>query len=256
MKALVTSGCSFSESSRFYQKKDNKRFSTWPSWLWRYLGEDREFISGAMGSQGNGLISRSLLYHADSALKRYRPEDILVGVMWSGTSRFDYRCSDPNRLSSKVENIDDGAMENPTGFVKEVPEKNWVIGNHHWRHRESQTYYNYFYDHTGHTIYTLEHMLRIQWYLKEKNIKYFFTLYTDFLYEDIRNRHPEIAYLYEMLDQSNFLPVTSELGWLIKEKIFPEDLARPHQNDHPTARQHEAFTKQVILPHLEAKKYI
>lgn len=256
-KILITSGCSFSENSQFYdyQKEDSYRYFTWPSWLYKYLGGDYEFSSGSMGSQGNGLISRSIIYLVDDALKRYEPEDILVGIMWSGIDRFDYRCSDTEMLSFKIENIDDGAMENPTGFVKDA-DKNWVIGNPGWQHHEAQNYYRYFYDYTGHVIYTLEHMLRVQWYLKSKNIKYFFTLYTDILYSDLKDASPEVTYLYKMLDEDNFLPVTSELGWLTKEKIFLEDFVVPDGINHPSNRQHDAFTQQVILKFLKDKKYI
>ena len=85
-KILNTSGCSFSECVTYIAGN-----GTWPRHLAKTL-EEHEHVSYAMGSQGNGLISRSIIYGVTKALQTYKPEDILVGVMWSGSNRHDFRC--------------------------------------------------------------------------------------------------------------------------------------------------------------------
>ena len=91
-KLLITSGCSFSECITVNAGK-----GTWPNHLAKML-PDYKHVSYAMGSQGNGLISRGIIYGVCEALKTHSPNEILVGVMWSGSSRHDYRCHNLNDL--------------------------------------------------------------------------------------------------------------------------------------------------------------
>ena len=248
-KILITSGCSFSECH-----SPRKAIATWPRHLEDSLKQHdfKEFMHGGLGSQGNGLISRKVIYYVTEALKNYKPNEILVGVMWSGPDRADYRCFSPDLLQFKKQNIYNGWHENPTGFVKGAPQ-NWVIMNHHWgflepRNPECIAYYENFYDKVGSIIYSIEHMLRVQWFLKQHGIKYFFTIFHDFvLNEKIDNI--EIKYLYDLLNKANFLPVSSQAEWLHKR-------CNMHLGAHPTTEEHKIFTDEIILPFLKQKNII
>jgi hypothetical protein len=100
-------------------------------------------------------------------------------------------------------------------------------------------------------IQTLEHILRVQWFLKSHNIKYMMTTYMDHVFANIKN--PECNYLYDMIDMSNFLPIKGEYEWC-KEK---SELPFPILGDsHPSTSQHHAFTLQVVIPFLKQKGYI
>ena len=164
-KILITSGCSFSECI-------STHVDTWPRHLHRTL-PGYEHKSYAMGSQGNGLISRGIIYGVIEALKTHRPEDILVGVMWSGANRHDFRCHDINELCFVQDKIHNGWIENPTSFVNDA-DKNWVILNVNWAddggNLEAETYYKMFHDQIGHSIYSIEHILRVQYFLQKYNI--------------------------------------------------------------------------------------
>jgi hypothetical protein len=109
-KLLITSGCSFSECI-------SPAVKTWPKHLAKEL-IDYTHQSYAMGSQGNGLISRGIVYGVNEALKTHSPEDILVGVMWSGTDRHDFRCTNPKLLHFVSDKVNNGWIENPTSFIK------------------------------------------------------------------------------------------------------------------------------------------
>jgi len=244
-KILITSGCSFSETKL--------QTGSWPAHLYEKLKNHNftEFKNYAMGSQGNGLISRSIIYGVLHALKTYQPQDILVGVMWSASGRMDYRIKDYDLLSF-TDNID-GWVENPTGFV-EGAKKHWMILNQSWKCKEARLYYEYFYDYIGAAIYSFEHILRTQQLLKLKNINYFFT---NFINENILYdkdlTHPEIEYLYKEIDQTNYLPVDSEQNWLCKTN------APRHCDDqliHPSKEEHKLFVDSVIYPYLTGKNII
>lgn len=250
-KILITSGCSFSECF-------HKFLDTWPRHLARLFPE-YEHKSYAMGSQGNGLISRSIIYAVSEALKTHKPEDILVGVMWSGLSRVDYRMA-PEHIN--FENNIDGWMTNPTKFMKEHDEvKNaWVILNSHWKIKEAQVYYSTFFDDIGASIYSIEHILRTQWFLKINNIKYFFTDFTnENIVYDENMSHPEIKYLYDQIDRTQYLPVRSQHDWLCDNSKFlhqwsPEKISKKYPI-HPTTDQHKEFTDNVIYPWLKERYF-
>lgn len=262
-KILITSGCSFSECL-----SDPNYLMTWPIHLHNALKPHgySTHVSKAMGSQGNGLISRGIIYAVTEALKTYSPDDILVGVMWSGSNRRDYLCQDPDLLSFGKNNTD-GWIENPTNFV-EGAEKRWVIMNQHWGYPEAKTYYKIFHSYTGDVIYSIEHILRTQYFLKSKGVKYFFTNYVDnnivdFNSQDYAEHRNEIDYLYHEIDFGNYLPVTSEHRWLINNSEWRDEYKQAHFYDgkfsdwaHPDTKLHCEFVDKVIYPYLQERKYI
>ena len=236
-KFLVTGGCSFSECI-------STHIDTWPKHLARDL-LDYKHISKAMGSQGNGLISRGIIYEVTRLLEFTNHKDILVGIMWSSPDRFDFYKKDEICFP----NVDEW-VENPTGFINEET-KNWVILNHHWKNNYAKQYYGNFYDQTGSLIYSLEHILRVQWFLKLHNIKYFMTTYTSEVLQNINQ--PDVKYLYDQIDFDYFLPTVGEYEWCQDYS----GLKFPHPGDnHPSSEQHKKFTGQVILPFLQQRKYI
>lgn len=272
-KILITSGCSFSECF-WYTNSAFKR--NWPIPLFEYLQTNCGFTdhkSSGLPSQGNGLISRKIFYDVNEALKKYDPKDILVGVMWSGANRHDFRTPDPNLLDFVINKVDNGALENPTSFVKGA-DKNWAILNINWadsHNKEASTYYRMFHDEIGSAIYSLEHILRIQHYLKSKNISYFFTDYVDhnIVYPTYRY-DPELSYLFDNIDRTNYLPVSSMFQWVVDNNIFVDEWDDFRWKEkhtaivnnkpvswntwlHPTNKQHEIFVQRIVLPFLQNK---
>ena len=254
-KILITSGCSFSECISTY-------VDTWPRHLARLL-PNYEHKSYAMGSQGNGLISRGIIYSVVEALKTYKPEDILVGVMWSGSDRHDFRCHDNHELYFVQAKIHGGWIENPTQFVNNA-NKNWAILNVNWAgdegNIEAETYYKMFHDSIGHSIYSIEHILRVQYFLQKHKIKYFFSDFSD---NNIvlggHINHPEINYLYNLIEKEYYLPVTSEHRWCYENSkhhdLWPQGWEKMHWI-HPKTEMHKEFVDRVIVPWLREKKYI
>jgi len=249
-KILLTSGCSFSECIT------PSGAGTWP----RHLSKSLDCVhkSYAMGSQGNGLISRGIIYGVTEALKIYKPEDIVVGVMWSGSNRHDFRCHNPADLQFVQDNTFNGWIENPTGFVQDAP-KNWVILNINWTdqdNKEAETYYRMFHSDIGSSIYSIEHILRTQYFLQKNGIKYFFTDYVDdnIVAKKLKT-HPEIGYLYNLIDRDYYLPVSSEYSWCVENTQYNHLWDNPNINiwEHPNSEMHKEFVDQVIMPWLKEK---
>lgn len=236
MKTLITGGCSFSECI-------STHIDTWPRHLSRLL-PDYHHISTAIGSIGNGLISRRLI--AEISRHLANKEKLLVGVIWSGPDRHEIYSSTP-----LLDKNDDGWMINPVPLRNDM-QSNWHIINHHWRNHVAVNYYKNHWDENLHTVYTLEHILRTQWFLKTNHIPYFMSMFTDEVLPRNRINTTETRHLYDLLDFDNFLPVNSELSWCQENQ---SQFADPVDH-HPTTLQHKAFTEQVIMPFLQQKKLI
>lgn len=240
MKHLITSGCSFSETHSSY-------INTWPRHLNRMLPE-YTLTNRAMSSQGNGLISRGIIYEVNEKLKTNNAEDLLVGVVWSGPSRHDYYVDSPKQFKGK--NLD-GWIDNPTDVVPGV--KQWAILNHHWKHDSSKMWYRNFYSHIGSYINTLEHILRTQWFLEKHNIKYFMSTYTAQVLPGELNDDLSTAHLYGQIDFTKFLPISGILEWSMESDWKAGDTLPSFQDahvdgQHPTTEHHKLLTEKVILP--------
>lgn len=238
-KCLVVSGCSFVPRMG------------WSYWLAEKLRI--EHLNYAVISSGNGRISRSLIYGIEQALKKYKPEEILVAAMWSSASRYEVFKETVDQ--SMIYNHSDGV--NPTNFV-EGADKNWILIHSGWNDTFSRNYYGYFYDDTGNYISTMEHILRVQWYLKLQGIDYLMSTFSTGVLpngKDIEN--PNVNYLYNMIDHSKFLPVNSCLEWCEQSGIdySPEDSKKPFTMRHPSDAQHKNFGLTVAYDFV-AKEYL
>ena len=101
---LVTGGCSFSECNSGFKE-------TWPTQLEKQINPIQSYHDG-LHCQGNGLISRKVIYRLSELLKTNKKEDLLVGLMWSSHLRHDFFHSNI-KFQSNVDNW----LHNPTGFV-------------------------------------------------------------------------------------------------------------------------------------------
>lgn len=240
-KILITGGCSFSECISTF-------IDTWPRHLARSIPEYTHIPTG-MGSQGNGLISRKVIYAVSQALKTERPEDILVGVMWSGINRHEKYSS---YHLTEFEQNKNNWQRNPTRVV-ENSNDNWYVFNHHWDIPIVKNYYRNYYDDVGAMIASIEHILKVQWFLKNNNIKYFMSTYTDEVLTNKFVNHIDVKYLYDMIDMDKFLPVSSEYAWCRDSSSF--DFLNKG-DPHPSTEQHGEFTEKVILPFLTQRQFV
>jgi hypothetical protein len=242
IKIVLTGGCSFSQ----VPNSD----VTWPVHLCEALG--LEGIHGGRGAAGNGIISRLATYNLIELLKTYKPEEILVGIMWSGADRHDMYSNDENFPHTKIFYGDDHEVyRNPLKIAGK--HKHYIL-NSHWTDESTETFFKKLHDRINMYIITIEHILRMQFMLKSMGIKYFFTSYapdTFPLPQELEN--PDLKFLYDLIDFDNFLKVQSCDHFA--KNISKYDYAR-WPDEHPSSEQHRDFTNQFILPHLVEKNYI
>lgn len=236
-KTLLVSGCSFT-------------FEPW-NWPTFVANEfDYDLINVAMGCQGNGLIFRKLIYKLDELLKTKSPEDIIVGVMWSGIDRVEFHMKDVKFPANY-----DGWKENPTCVIPGI--NTWVIGNHHWTNKYSKLWYVTYYSDIEMAIKTMEYIIFTQMYLEKHRIKYFMSTYMDIFhskYSEHITYSKEVKYLYDMIDFSKFLPVSGCHEW-VKEHYNDGGFNNPDEHGnigvHPTEFGHKMFSDEVIVPFIK-----
>jgi len=240
MNIMVASGCSFTFEDW-----------NWPTFTAQGLGLKKNLINVGMGSQGNGIISRKLLFTLDKLLETKNPDEILVGVMWSGVDRHEEYISvgghhTPPDLS-KWRDIN-GFLENPTSVTANDVRKNWVIMNPHWKDEYSMIWYKNYHSFVGSWVKTLESMLLVQYFCKEREIKYFMTTYMD-IFKYFDKKDLDLEYLYKQIDFNHFIPVDGCYEW-VKENCGHSGLPEG-SGIHPTPYGHERFSHDVILPFLK-----
>lgn len=235
---LITSGDSFSECENWYREK-NPENRTWPVHLaerWQL-----QHFSEGLGSQGNGLISRRAMYRIQQTLDICDASEILVGIMWTGRDRFDFYFSDPPVFNKNVDNW----MRNPVKILEESV-GGWLILNPHWSHEYNAPWYRHYYNETAGQIYTLEHIVNLQNYLKLKNIKYFMTDSFGATIDTIGMQNPDCKWLHRQIDKGPWLPIANQWQWIQDNCPNTEG-----NNFHPRSWQHEKFVTDMLIPWLE-----
>lgn len=247
---IITSGCSFS---------DPANLKSWPLHLGESFGVDCNHLG--LGSQGNGLIARKAIHAVHTALKDgYQPEEILVGIMWSGPDRHDLYF---RKLNYELENTDLW-IKNPTHVVENDP-GGWLIMNHHWTEKTNKIYYSQLHDFDHQRILTFEKILWVQNYLENLGIKYFMTRYMrdNYLDHPEYKSNPNIEWLEEQVNYSSWLPIQTMNDWTLSHWTIDDypmlNITLPHgqvvttRDWHPSYDMHKKFVKDVILPFIKEK---
>ena len=165
--------------------------------------------------------------------------------MWTGRDRFDFYFEQPVEFTTNI----DGWMENPTRVVDKAP-GGWVILNPHWKHEHNAPWYRHYYNEVASQIYTLEHILNLQRFLKINQVPYFMTENYGAVFSEKDKNNPNVSWLWEQIDWDCFLPIENEHAWV------NEHCPTGENNFHPRSEQHEQFVNQVILPWLKEKNLL
>lgn len=242
---LITSGCSFSECISPW-------IDTWPRHVERAIGPAQAFHEG-LGSQGNGMISRQIIWRASQLLDQ--ANELIVGIMWSAPERHELLLSSRQQpvidFGMIVPGYDD-KLFNPYNWIKDT-DYNWLLLHHSSTTELAKRYYLDMDNRVFSQLATIEHILRVQWFLKANGIKYFMTTYTDEVLPVKFCQQSNIKYLYDQIDFDQFLPISGEYEWCRDHS----GLEFPVPGDkHPSSEQHNLFTHQVIIPFLQQKGYI
>lgn len=247
IKCLITAGCSFSQVPN--------QDITWPVHLNEWLKPEKVYYLG-QGAAGNGVISRKVVYTLHEALKTYKPEEILVGIMWSEFDRREIYSN--NKLDCTV--IDYAGTDNYANPLKIIEDKKYYIINSHWQDGLTVSFMHNAYTPEDSMMITIEHILRIQWLLKLHKIKYFMTEFDyrcmdEYPYNNKTRiqTDTDLSFLYNQIDKEFWLPINNMYEYAKEHSGF--DFARP-PDPHPSTEQHRAMVQNILIPFLLDKKMV
>jgi hypothetical protein len=241
-KILLTAGDSFTNCDD-YDIKGNEDNRVWPIWLRERMPDARHFSEG-LGGQGNRLIAHRTQYRLEQLLKQQQPQDILVGVMWSGVDRWEFYNSENLVFDNKN---DINGEVNPVRFIADAP-GGWAMTHPQYAHERNDLFYKYFYDPVWMQIQTLEAIIHTQRHLRERGIRYFMSQSFDGCLAESRRPDPNLSWLWDQIDFDTWLPVKSMQDWC--HEHCPIDGVR---NFHPRPEQCDQFVEQVVWPYLQQK---
>ena len=285
IKHLIIGGCSFSTDSQ-----DN-----WPYHLFLYLRRKNnihltmENIS--YPSQGQDRIQKKLTRSIIFALKKYKPEDILVCVMWSGLGRRCWYVDNPlfiNEIIEKSVNTKGSTyfdqltnLENDYNDGKKITVVNReglkfnTAMQGGWVHTKSagQVPFDFLLSEfclnqttPGESLihYNLEHIIALQNFCSSKGIPLLHQFYMDNVYQDILKYkdYQIVKYLYKQLNldrciTKGMFEYLNEIAGIDPNLGFPDrhnlEVGREYFIDgfHPSSKSSKIWVDDQLIPLLK-----
>ena len=223
-KRVLVNGCSFSRGP-----------ISWPYYLQQQVGFDLTNL--ALSGAGNTYIHNSTISELS-----HRDYDF-VFIMWTGLQRNDIQVADIGKFdqcvtSSSQVRLNDWAEKtvwpiNDQDYV----EKNWVfvgMDNEYLQKIKFSEYIKYR-SYENETYQNLMQMITLQAVLKERNIPYVFSFFTDYV-KDLETH----ADLYKLLDQTNICNTDNI------QRIAREIDSYDADGFHPGVEANQAWAQQLI----------
>ena len=269
IKYLVVSGCSYTANDGTWASSD-------------YWKDDySKVINLGIAGIGNHVISTRIIEEIDKLLnKGVIPEQINVIVQWSGLHRLDVVVPKEDKVPRSI-----SSLPMPRKLKKRRGKNVWVtdagrVGKTIWRDLYEIISDEQFF------IFTLENILRTQWYLKSKKVKYvMFTGWDIFTYGEVSSPawsseimisgnqfsnkiHSNIdndlladiytwsSDLWDMIDWNNFWTFENDkvkyggmLQWI--QNTLPKNWYAGWNDLHPSTEAHKRFANKVLTPAIE-----
>lgn len=267
IKHVIIGGCSFTHWE-----------NSWVNTLENYLkskNNDLTVLNTAFPSQGQGMIQKKVMLAVVESLNRgIPPEEILVVVMWSGTSRSSWYIDNPDMVK-KIDQSDRCLID-----LKNCRSANggWYTTEHGNNKNDyilgfTQQHFllDRLTDGVGKVHDSLENIIMLQNFCKLNNVTLIQQFYMDFVFEDIERykNHQIINYLYKQLDFDNII-TQGMLEYLetfltIKKKkaktLTPEQRIESSENSelfhsdgfHPGIYGTKLWCKNILFPFLKSK---
>jgi len=267
IKHFITGGCSFTHWE-----------NSWADTLEYYLktkNNDLTSLNTSFPSQGQGMIQKKVMLEVvDSLNKGIPPEEILVVVMWSGTSRSSWYIDNPDIIKKmdltdrRLLDLKNSALDTGGWYTTEHGnnKNDYILG-----FTQQHFLLDKLANGVGKVHDSLENIIMLQNFCKLNNVTLIQQFYMDFVFEDIEDykNHQIINYLYKQLDFDNiitqgmleylesFLHITKKKS----ETLTPEQRIRASKNSelfhpdgfHPGVYGTKLWCKNILFPFLKSK---
>jgi hypothetical protein len=284
---VITGGCSFSDqfsNTSWIHLLKLKIQKKYPKVKFRHTG---------LSSQGQELIQKKISIALIEELEHYKPEEILVLPMWSGTERKTFWIDNTDVIEDIVSsyqrnegsyflqfhNLYSQTNEDDMKFSKTTKYNSkggWYIANYHIKDSKiSKEFFNLHKTIIGFATISLENIIFLQNLCKLKGVHILHSFFRNCVYDDIveNKDHLNLKYLFSMLDHDNIVSTTGIYEYLrpsiilsnersttnIMYKPFKEDSEFNRQyfaddNAHPNILGNTKWLNEVLIPKLHEKK--
>lgn len=247
-KKIITSGCSFTEGL------------TWSEYLNNHLDKNNinvNFSNVSLRAQGNDLIQKKAIYAIRHAMdyEKFKPEEIAVFIMWSGTERRGLYIDNPDLVDKILRKEQhrhtgmnpflalDNTRKSDSGWLltNSLGSGNDIINLDFYRLSLSDS-------HSAH--YSLENILHLQYFCKLFNIKLYEMFYMSYVSEIIEKEadHPIVNYMYRDYDKSNLINPSIFEYLKDRERETGTELFRFDQ--HPNSLGQRIYFENIVLTKL------
>tara|TARA_Y100000356_G_scaffold84052_2_gene69933 strand:+ start:11656 stop:12459 length:804 start_codon:yes stop_codon:yes gene_type:complete len=266
MSSYIISGCSYTDMP--------------DSWARQFLNNlDGDYMNHIMCGQigaGNNLISQAVLVNLLDYKKSFKwnvknISDIKVIVMWSHPHRIDYlyesESIDNNKFWSRLFKFKKGVRLNRENGGKDylMTGNNGVLDmgslksdNMLYSHPHINYWTSFFkYIHNDKYVWneTLKNIIYLQNILKQKNVKYLFLTYTNFM-KDFFGKFKFCEHQENLLDLNNFLFTDKSFGGLREWVMNNTNKWDDGYGNHPHKDSHKEFIDNFFKPHLKELQWL
>ena len=262
IKLLITTGCSFTQ----YPGSN----VSWSYHLSKSMNVETLFLGH--GAASNGIISKKTIFNTLDALKKYKPEEILVMVMWSTHDRKtffldryqadifidDWRnhrdsynvCAQFSDMRGEfkspitIEHVEN----NLTKTMRASHTSGWL--NLHNSHANSfeKLYYQRIHNLTYGINLTLENILLLSMLCNKYNVKFVYSFIMENIINNMLDDNDEIN--KHLVDEVLNYPFIRQSPFDYLRKFNDKSLFR-EDGVHPNLDGHRKFVEDVMLPWIE-----
>jgi len=216
IKKVIAGGCSFTHGSELEDYNLNNPENdiiveaskhTWADHVTKNLFKNATLDNVAWPGIGYESIVRRVIYQCEKNLKKYKPQDIVVLIMWSSVLRREFVSITENEKTHNEEYFlnslpsdGDGKLSlgvNKDGKFTKERSKKW---NNEKLSITVQNFYLYRNTYENRIYTPLQQLEYLNFYLKSKGIPYFYTC----AFDDIRkNYKSDNIFIQNMIERTN-----------------------------------------------------
>jgi len=252
IKALLTTGCSFSD---FNGRDTNNEHKRWTNYLEEYISPEFVMHTG-YGSSGNDIIAKRAIYMCSKALKQYTGDEILLVLNWSEISRKSFFVNKDNPKSFSIEHMKQDIHDDYDNILEVIgcdlenkPQNNegyfWV--SNHWKDSEIQKWYLTYYNDAQALEETVWNMLQVQNFCELNNINYGWMSLNNYIHTADYSKF-NVIHLEKMLNPELSIMDMGMWEWtkINNPELFMKDKV------HPNPLGHFNITTKCIIPHFQS----
>ncbi len=268
---IVTGGCSFSNTedcvdyTTHGMEHDSYQLDNYKSWALHLedIVPNSKVYNRALPGVGNAYIVRSIIWQVNELLKQNIKPNVFMQMTSFDRKELLLDCDDLNSETDRnlqTHYIPDIIpIHHSPHYAKELNDNKVWLKHSYEEDSVMRYHYKYYHNDESALVESLEHILRLQWFLKGNDINYkMFCGWNLFPMLPQLSKYPiEVRHLWKMIDWDNFWFYKNYGGiteWGEQNLSFNDRYVTGERRNkegfpldqHPSNKAHREFAKQVV----------